>query len=154
MWLFLLPSLSRFLAKIVVARFARLGGCAAERVFFGDVTTGASNDLERAFDWALRMVSQWGFGEGLGKNGIANPQRLSLGLCEVVEREAGDLVNASYDEALGLMRQHRAVIESMSVERETLDRAAMDSIWRAADHDDTDPFTQELLAFGNTNAIG
>lgn len=111
-----------------------LGGRAAEEVFFGNVTTGASNDMERAHDLALRMVSQWGFGKALGKSGVPDLNRLSPGLREAVEREAVDLVNTSYDAALAVVREHKAVIARMAddlLEKETIDRQAVESIWGA-----------------------
>lgn len=105
-----------------------LGGRAAEQVFFGDVTTGASNDMERAHDLALRMVSQWGFGRVLGKNGVSDLNKLSPGLREAVEREAVDVVNRAYEDALALVNARRVVIECMAdrlMVEETLGREAV-----------------------------
>ncbi len=91
-----------------------LGGRAAEEVFHGDVTTGASNDMERAHALALRMVSQWGFGKALGKSGVPDLGKLSPGLREAVEREAVEMVNAAYGETLMLVEQRRSAIERMA----------------------------------------
>ena len=102
-----------------------MAGRAAEEVFHGDVTTGASNDMERAFSMALRMVSQWGYGNALGRNGVADLSQLSQGLRESVEIEARDVVNAAYDAALLLVRRHRDAIEAVAKslrEQETIDR--------------------------------
>jgi cell division protease FtsH len=93
-----------------------LGGRAAEAVFNGDVTTGASNDMERAHDLALRMVSQWGYGSVLGQNGVSDLNKLSPGLRESVEREAVDLVNSAYKDALALVQSRRDAVERL-VER-------------------------------------
>ena len=43
-----------------------LGGNAAERLIFGDTTTGASNDIEKATDLARRMVTEWGMSDKMG----------------------------------------------------------------------------------------
>lgn len=102
-----------------------LGGRAAEEVFYGDVTTGASNDMERAHTLALQMVSQWGFGHVLGKSGVPDLARLSPGLRESVEREAVELVNSAYDEALGIVRTKKGLVERVAatlIERETIGR--------------------------------
>lgn len=102
-----------------------MAGRAAEEVFHGDVTTGASNDMERAFSMALRMVSQWGYGAALGKNGVANINQLSPGLRESVELEARDVVNLAYDEALRLVMSHRDAVSAVAddlLDKETLDR--------------------------------
>ena len=109
-------------AKLLVL----MAGRAAEDIFFGDVTTGASNDMERAFALALRMVSQWGYGAALGKNGVPDISHLSPGLRETVEIEARDVVNAAYDQALLLVRDHRDAIEAVTHilhEQETIGRA-------------------------------
>lgn len=103
-----------------------MAGRAAEEVFHGDVTTGASNDMERAFSMALRMVSQWGYGTAMGKNGVANIQQLSPGLREAVEMEARDVVNAAYESALTLVRTHKDAVLAVSaslMQQETIDRA-------------------------------
>lgn len=102
-----------------------LGGRAAEEAFYGDVTTGASNDMERAHILALQMVSQWGFGRVLGKSGVPDLGRLSPGLRESVEREAVELVNSAYTEALGIVRAKSDLVERMAkalIQRETIDR--------------------------------
>ena len=43
-----------------------LGGRAAEKLVFGELTTGAGNDIERATDLARKMVTEWGMSEKLG----------------------------------------------------------------------------------------
>ncbi|MBC8845312.1 cell division protein FtsH, partial [Escherichia coli] len=43
-----------------------LGGRVAEEVTFGEVTTGASNDFERATELARRMVTEWGMSDKIG----------------------------------------------------------------------------------------
>lgn len=48
-----------------------MGGRAAEQVIFGEISTGASDDLERATDLARRMVIQYGMGEALGPQAYA-----------------------------------------------------------------------------------
>ena len=108
-----------------------LGGRATEDVFNGDVTTGAASDMERAHELALRMVSQWGFGKVLGTNGVSDLGKLSPGLRESVEREAVDLVNTAYGEAVAIVAARRDVIERMAEKllvEETLDREAVRSI--------------------------
>jgi cell division protease FtsH len=103
-----------------------MAGRAAEEVFRGDVTTGASNDMERAFDMALRMVSQWGYGNALGKNGVSDLNRLSPGLREAVELEARDVVNAAYADALSIIQHNRDAVQAVAdalMKQETIDRS-------------------------------
>ena len=111
-----------------------MGGRAAEELFMGDVTSGASSDMAKAYEFALNMVSRWGMGKVLGKNGVVSVDSLSQGLREAVEKEARDLVNAAYDKARNVVREHRDVMEHLTaalLERETIDRDEIDSIWRS-----------------------
>ena len=53
-----------------------MGGRAAEEIVFGDVTTGAENDIQRATQMARRMVTQWGMSEKLGTVAIGHKEEL------------------------------------------------------------------------------
>ncbi len=102
-----------------------LGGRAAEEVFFGDVTTGASNDMERAYQIALSMVAQWGMGESLGRSGVADLNQVSGGTRERIEREAVVIVNRAYDHAREIVLASKDAISRMAdklMEQVTLDK--------------------------------
>ena len=53
-----------------------LGGRAAEEIVFGEITTGAANDLEKATDTAKQMVMRWGMSEKLGPRVLGHNQAL------------------------------------------------------------------------------
>src|SRR5207244_11474353 len=53
-----------------------LGGNASERLIFGDTTTGASNDIEKATDLARRMVTEFGMSDRLGRLALGKPDEL------------------------------------------------------------------------------
>jgi cell division protease FtsH len=109
-----------------------MGGRAAEEIFMHDITSGASSDMARAFDWARSMVSKWGMGKVLGTTGVASLDQLSPGLREAVEREALDLVNASYARALSILLEHHDVTETLTQEllrAESVDRVYVDALW-------------------------
>ncbi|MCG8364182.1 MAG: ATP-dependent zinc metalloprotease FtsH, partial [Pseudanabaenales cyanobacterium] len=91
-----------------------LGGRAAEEVIFGSITTGASNDLQRATDLAERMVTTYGMSKVLGPlayeqgqqnmflgNGMANPRRsVSDQTAEAIDKEIKEIVETAHQQAL------------------------------------------------------
>jgi len=96
-----------------------LAGRAAEEIHFGvdNVTTGASNDIEKATTTALQYVTKFGMG-----NGIAD--RLLLKDDQKVAGECSDLLNSLYAETLQLLQKNvhalKCVAEKL-LEKETLD---------------------------------
>jgi cell division protease FtsH len=115
-----------------------LGGRAAEELIFGKdgVTTGASNDLERATEMVGQAIAKFGMdGEfGLasfgGENGnpflgkeLAMHSGMSQGMREKIEERVRDLLAEKYEEAKRLVEAHRSDLEALTkalLERETL----------------------------------
>jgi len=96
-----------------------LAGRAAEEVHFGvnGVTTGASNDIEKATQTALQYVAKFGMGEGL-------LDRLALKDDQATNKECAELINRLYDETKAiLIKNHRALeaIAESLLGKETLD---------------------------------
>lgn len=123
---------SEIKAKLVVL----MAGRAAEEVFNGDVSTGASSDMERAFSLAIQMVSQWGYGKTMGKSAVTDLNQLSPGLRQAVETEAKDIVDQQYRRALDLVMAHRSTVEAVAAalqEQETLDRKSFLSLVEAGE---------------------
>jgi cell division protease FtsH len=56
-----------------------LGGRVAEEIVFGDVTTGAGNDIERASNIARKMVCEWGMSEAIGPMNFGGPDETGRG---------------------------------------------------------------------------
>lgn len=84
-----------------------MGGRAAEELFCGEITTGASNDMSRASDIARTGILQYGF----GSLGPYVPQ--STRLIEEQERLAADWVKNSYDKAKDLLMSRKADVEAL-----------------------------------------
>jgi cell division protease FtsH len=101
-----------------------MGGRAAERVIFHEVSTGATDDLERATDLARRMISQFGMSHALGPQSLRLPQnaveaRLLPGLQLATEREHSErtqqlidtevtaLLQRAFDRAVALLEHNR-----------------------------------------------
>ena len=104
-----------------------LGGRSAEEVVFGKVTTGASNDLQRATDIAEQMVGTYGMSETLGPlaydkqgggrflGGNNNPRRtVSDATAQAIDKEVRALVDTAHDQALTILRQNMALLETIS----------------------------------------
>ncbi|HEY1168394.1 MAG TPA: ATP-dependent zinc metalloprotease FtsH [Candidatus Limnocylindrales bacterium] len=83
-----------------------LGGNAAERLVFGDTTTGASNDIEKATDLARRMVTEWGMSDKMGPLSFGKRDEMIF-----LGREIGEQRNYSDDVAKMIDEEVRALIE-------------------------------------------
>ncbi len=110
-----------------------LGGRAAEELVFDTVTTGASNDIEKATKIARAMVTQYGMSERFGLMGLATQEdqylsgRAVLNCGEAtaaeVDREVMGILKASYEEAKRLLRDNREVMDKIAeflIEKETI----------------------------------
>ncbi|MBD2461561.1 ATP-dependent metallopeptidase FtsH/Yme1/Tma family protein [Oscillatoria sp. FACHB-1407] len=126
-----LPTEDRFLLSETELRgqiATMLGGRSAEEVVFGSITTGASNDLQRATDLAERMVTTYGMSKVLGPlayqqgqqnmflGGEApNPRRMvSAQTAEAIDKEVKAIVEEAHQHALDILNQNRDLLESIS----------------------------------------
>jgi len=116
---------------------ALLGGRAAEEIFLGSITTGASNDIERVTSLARKMVCEWGMSEKLGtlafgeKEGevflgkdMGHVKNYSEATAEMIDGEISRIVTESYDKTCTILREHRDILDKMAqelLERETID---------------------------------
>jgi cell division protease FtsH len=119
------------LAKIKVA----LGGRAAEKVVYGDTTTGAESDIQNLTQVARGMVGRWGMSEAIGavavtdgrQDGALLPGALpaSTATQQLVDEEVRRIVEGAEDEVIELLQRERGRLESLAralLERETLDQ--------------------------------
>ena len=83
-----------------------LGGTVAERLIFGDTTTGASNDIEKATDLARRMVTEFGMSDKLGPLSFGKRDELVF-----LGREIGEQRNYSDEVAKTIDEEVRAIID-------------------------------------------
>jgi cell division protease FtsH len=97
-----LQSKSEFEDKIA----GMLGGNAAEKLIFGDTTTGSSNDIEKATTLARRMVTEFGMSEKLGPLAFGKRDELVF-----LGREIGEQRNYSDDVAKQIDEEVRAIID-------------------------------------------
>jgi cell division protease FtsH len=117
-----------------------LGGRAAEELAFGEVSTGAENDLEQATNLARSVVARFGMGESVRLLHCGTPLTSELvptadgytlrdcseHTASMIDEEAEQLLEQLYQEAKQLLEQHKDGLERVAtalLERETLDEA-------------------------------
>ncbi|MBE0620463.1 MAG: ATP-dependent zinc metalloprotease FtsH [Burkholderiales bacterium] len=130
----------RLLSTIAVL----FGGRIAEEIFMHQMTTGASNDFERATEMARRMVTQWGMSDALGPmvygenegevflgRSITTHKNVSEVTMQKVDQEIRRIIDEQYALARRLIEENRDKVEAMAkalLEWETLDSDQLDDI--------------------------
>jgi cell division protease FtsH len=121
-----------------------LGGRAAEKVMFNDITTGAGDDLKRASQLARQMVCQWGMSEKLGpatfRHGekhpfigkeMAEPKDFSEYTAQIIDQEVQQMLKEMENKAMEILQHHRdklvLLVENL-LENETLTRHDVDQL--------------------------
>jgi cell division protease FtsH len=120
------------------------GGRIAEEIFMGQMTTGASNDFERATEMARRMVTQWGMSEALGPmvygenegevflgRSITTHKNVSEATMQQVDAEIRRIIDQQYGLARKLIEDNRDKVETMAkalLEWETIDADQIEDI--------------------------
>ena len=123
---------------------ASLGGRVAEEITFNQITTGASNDLQRSTELARQMVTRFGMSDKLGLRTFGNTnQQVFLGreigeqrdysehYAEEIDNEVKRILSGAYNRAKSLLLEHRDKLEELAgalLERETLDRSEFEDI--------------------------
>jgi cell division protease FtsH len=135
-----LPTEDRFMmsrGELMSQLAMMLGGRAAERVVFDEITTGASNDLERVTQTSRQMVTRWGMSEKLGPMALGQAQgQVFMGrdfnnqpdysdeIAFQIDKEIRRIVDESYDTAEDLLIRNRELLQKLSddlIEYETVD---------------------------------
>jgi cell division protease FtsH len=115
-----------------------LGGRAAEQVVFGEISTGASDDIMRATELARRMVTEFGMSERLGTVRYATQQYQFLSgettvaaspeTLKIIDDEVQRIIAGQYERAQKLLREHQPALERLTqqlLKTETVDGAAV-----------------------------
>jgi cell division protease FtsH len=127
------PTEDRYLMRRseLVGRLAGLmGGRAAEAIIFGDITTGAAQDIKQASNIARKMVCEFGMSP-LGHVLVEEDGGVSGQLAARVDTEISALVERAYETAKGILEAKRAKLVAIAerlIEIETLDGAELDEM--------------------------
>lgn len=142
-----LPQEERFTEskESLEARLAyMMGGRVAEKIIFGQLTTGAGNDLERSTELARRMVCNWGMSDALGPvtfgkqeeqiflgREFAQHKDFSEDTARVIDEEIRKIIEKAEDTATRILTKRRSALEKLAkglLERETIDGSEIDEI--------------------------
>jgi cell division protease FtsH len=129
-----------------------LGGRAAEKLVFGDLTSGASNDLKTATHLAREMVCQWGMSEKLGPvsfpvgenhpflgREMAQERNFSEYTAKRIDEEIQNIIEAAENRASDLLEQERKRLDTLAealLERELLEAGEIESLLDFKQEDD------------------
>jgi len=133
--------------KLLADMIGLLGGRAAEELVFDDITSGASNDLERVTRMARVMVTRLGMSEAMGPmvygqkeeliflgREISEQRDYSESVAEQIDQEVRSLVADSYDKARQILSQYRDKLDAVAgrlLEVETVTREEFEEIFPA-----------------------
>ncbi len=124
-----------------------LGGRTAEELMLDDITTGASNDIERATKVARKMVSEWGMSEKLGLLSFGEGDEIFVGrdyqkqvpysqeLASTIDKEVAKIINTAHARAKEILTSRKDVIEKVQrilLEKETIYKEEFEMIYNGA----------------------
>jgi len=131
--------------KLLADLTGLLGGRAAEELVFDDITSGASNDIERVTQLSRMMVTRLGMSETLGPmvygqkeeliflgREISEQRDYSEAIAEQIDREVRKLVNEAYERARAILREHRDALDQIAtrlLEVETISRDEFEKLF-------------------------
>ncbi len=135
-----LPEEDRFLmskSELMNRISVLLSGRVSEEIVFGDITSGAANDLERATQTARQMVTQLGMSETIGLVKLGNKrEEIFLGrdisedrnyseeIAYVIDKEVKAIIDSCYERAKEILTEHRALMDKIAnalLEHEVID---------------------------------
>jgi len=137
------------------------GGRVAEQLIFGDeaVTTGASNDIERATSIARKMVTQWGLSDRMGpltyseEEGevflgmtYGKQQTLSNDTAQAIDSEIRAIIDRNYQRTVDILNKHESVLHLMAdalMKYETIDAGQIDTIMKGQEPGPPDDWSDD-----------
>lgn len=136
-----------------------LGGRVAEEIVIKDITTGASNDLERVTEMVKRMITEWGMSEKLGLVTYgSNSQTIFLGkdmethnaysenTAKAIDEEMHSIIESAHARAKKLLTENRSILDNMArvlIERETIYSEEVDLLMAGKSYDEVIKFMDE-----------
>jgi len=145
---------SELLARIDVL----LGGRVAEEIVFGDVSTGAQNDLQRATEIARTMITQFGMSEKLGLAALEGPRHATFLMvptqqpkeyseetARLIDGEVNQILSEAHTKARDILLAHRDALEELAkllLDKEVVDRPALQEILKARSIDSIEEKTR------------
>lgn len=121
-----------------------LGGRAAEEIVIHDISTGASNDIQRASQIARKMVTEWGMSDSIGNMYLGASEEVFLGrdyqqqlnyseeVAAKIDEEIKTIIDKQYQVALSILRENREIMDAMVkalYEKETIYEDEIDALF-------------------------
>lgn len=121
-----------------------LGGRAAEEIVIHDISTGASNDIQRASQIARKMVTEWGMSDSIGNMYLGASEEVFLGrdyqqqlnyseeVAAKIDEEIKTIIDNQYQVALSILRENRSIMDEMVkalYEKETIYEDEIDALF-------------------------
>ena len=128
-----------------------LGGRTAEEIMLNDITTGASNDIERATKVARRMVAEWGMSENIGLISFGDGGEVFIGrdyqkqvnysdeMANKIDKEVKNIVDTAHNQALEILKSRKDIIEKVRdilLEKETIYKEEFEMLYNGASVED------------------
>lgn len=124
--------------ELIDAICMTLGGRAAEELIFGDISTGAQNDLERTTDMVYAMIALYGMSKTIGhfsykdlKNEYSLRQPYSDNTAKLIDDEARKMIDDCYQRSLNLLKENSSKLEKVAtalLEKEVLYRSDLENL--------------------------
>ena len=115
-----------------------LGGRAAEQIFFGKISTGASNDLQQITRMAYSMVTTYGMNDKIGNVSFYDPSQenafqkpFSEETGKIIDEEVRKMIDAAYHRTLALLQERKAEVEKLAqalLTREVLHKSDVEEL--------------------------
>ena len=131
--------------KLVAEMISLLGGRAAEELVFDDITSGASNDIERVTQMARTMVTRLGMSDEMGPmvygqkeeliflgREISEQRDYSEAVAQKIDAQVRTLVSEAHQQAKALLTQYRAELDGVAellLEKETITREEFEAVF-------------------------
>ncbi len=137
-----------------------LAGRAAEEIVIKDVSTGASNDIQRASKLARKMVTEWGMSETLGNMYLGASEEVFLGrdyqsqlsysdeVAAKIDEEVRKILDAQYKVALDILKENRPIMDAMVkalYEKETIYEDEIDALFGEESADSDGLFSSKVM---------
>jgi len=162
-----LPTEDRYLmtrSELLARVYVLLGGRVAEEMIFGDVSTGAQNDLQRATEIVRTMVTQFGMSEKLGLVSLEGPRtpvflpvpthapkEYSEETARVIDAEVKQILSEAHGKVREILASYRPSLEELAkllLEKEVVDRPELQAILKVRSIDEAKEKKRQAGAVG------
>lgn len=135
-----------------------LGGRAAEEIMLNDITTGASNDIERATNLARKMVAEWGMSEKFGLISFGEGGQIFVGrdyqqtkgyseqIANAIDEETKKIIDDAHKKALEILKSKKDLIQKLQtilLEKETIYHEEFALLYDGTDIDEVKRLMEE-----------